>query len=98
MLKVDPNAIHRARAETDVTTGEIMGKSVALEVALDERSKEQVSGTISITFETDANGTVNRKVKVTRLEIKRPDGVSESRTATEVVERHLLLSESAVVH
>jgi hypothetical protein len=87
LLKVDPRAVHRARAEADVASGEIMQKPITLETALGERTKEQVSGTISVTLETDAAGKVRKRTKVTTLEIKRPGGTSESRKAMEIVER-----------
>lgn len=88
ILKVNPVAVRRAWAEADVVIGEILQKPVTLEAALHERAKEQVSGTISVSFETDAAGFVWKRTKVTKLELKRPDGASESRTATETVERH----------
>jgi hypothetical protein len=87
LLEADPAAVRRARAEADVAIAEIMQKPVTLEAALGNRAKEQVSGTISVTFETDAAGNIRKRTKVTKLEIKRSDGTSESRTATETVER-----------
>lgn len=87
MLEIDPATVRRARAEADVAMGEIMQKPVTLEAALGERAMEQVSGTISITFETDGAGSIRKRTKVTKLEVKRPDGTSESRTGTETVER-----------
>lgn len=95
LLQVDPVAVHRARAEADVATGEILQKPVTLEAALAERAKEQVSGTISVSFETDVTGIIWKRTKVTRLELKRPDGTSESRTATETVERHKMSTPAA---
>lgn len=87
LLEVDPDAARRARAEADVVLGEISQVPVTLDAALRRRAREQVSGTISVTFDTDAAGNVRRRTKVTRLEARRPDGVSERRTATETVER-----------
>lgn len=87
MLEADPAAVRRARAEADVATGEIMQKPVTLEAALRERAKEQVSGTISVTFETDTAGNIRKRTKVTKLEIKLADGTSESQTVAETVER-----------
>lgn len=91
----NPRKVQRTRAEADVATGEIMGKPVAFESALAERSKEEVSGTIAISFETDDAGAISRKTTVTKLEIKLPDGTSESRTAIETVERHLVPTPAA---
>jgi hypothetical protein len=87
VLQVDPEAVRRARADSDVALGEIMHKPVTLEAALRERGQESVSGTISVTFETDAGDNVRRRTKVTKLDIKDPHGRSESRTVTETVER-----------
>jgi hypothetical protein len=86
-MEVDPDAVRRARAESDVAVGEIMRKPVTLDAALRARASESVSGTISVTFDTDAGGHVRRRTKVTKVETKGPDGRSESQTATETVER-----------
>ena len=77
-------------AESDVVVGEIMDKPVSLDAALRERAREIVSGTISVTFETDPAGNVRRRTKVTKLDIKGPDGRSETRTVTETLERRLI--------
>lgn len=90
VLEVDPNAVRRARAEGDVVIGEIMQKPVTLDAALRERAKQSISGTISVTYETDAAGIPHRRIKVTKLQIKSPDGTSETETATETVERRLV--------
>lgn len=89
-LEVDPDAVRRARAESDVAVGEMMKKSVTLDTALNSRAKEAVSGTISTTFDTDQSGNAWRRTTVTKLEIRQPDGLSETQTVTETVERRLL--------
>jgi hypothetical protein len=89
-MEIDPDAVRRARATSDVAIGEIMQKPVTLDVALSERAKEVVSGTISITLEADANGTVWRRTRVTKVETERPNGQRERETATETVERRLV--------
>jgi hypothetical protein len=89
-MPVDPDAVRRARAESDVILGEIIKKPVSLDTALHERSGEIVSGTISVTFETDPSGNARRRTKVTKLDIKRPDGRSETQTVTETLERRLI--------
>jgi hypothetical protein len=91
-MPVDPDAVRRACAESDVVVGEIMNKPVSLEAALRERAREIVSGTISVTFETDLAGTVRRRTKVTKLDITGPDGRSEADTVTETLERRLILT------
>jgi hypothetical protein len=89
-MPVDPDAVRSARAESDVVLGEIANKPVTLDAALRERSRETVSGTISVAFETDSAGNVRRRTKVTKLDIKGPDGQSETETVTETLERHLI--------
>lgn len=87
VLNIDPEAVRRARAESDVAVGEIMQKPVTLEAALQERRNESISGTISLTFDTESSGRVWRRTKVTKVVTQKRDGLSESRTATEVIER-----------
>ena len=87
VMEIDPDGVRRARAESDVAVGEIMKQPVTLDAALRERAKESVSGTISVTFDTDSAGNVRRRTKVTKVETKGPDGRSESQTVTETVER-----------
>jgi hypothetical protein len=89
-MPIDPDMVRQARAESDVVVGEIMNKPVALDAALRERAKETVSGTISVTFETDTTGSVRRRTKVTKLEITGPDGRSENDTVTETLSRRLI--------
>ena len=89
-MDIDPNVVRRARAESDVAVGEIMRKPVTLEAALSKRLKEDVSGTLTVTLVTDARGNIRQRTKVTKVEITRPDGRHESRTATETVERRVV--------
>jgi hypothetical protein len=86
-MQVDPDMVRRARAESDVVVGEIMEKPVSLDTALHDRAGEVVSGTISVTFDADLGGNVRRRTRVTKLNIKRPDGRSETQTVTETLER-----------
>ena len=86
-LQIDPEAVRRARAESDVAVGEIVQKPVTLEAALRERAKESVSGTISVVLETDSAGNLRRRTKVTKVETKGPGGKAERQTVTETVER-----------
>lgn len=87
-LQLDPDAVRRARAESDVVVGEISQQPVSLEAALKERVAESVSGTMSITIETDSRGQPRRRATITKVEIKGIDGQRENRTTTEIVERH----------
>lgn len=89
-MPVNPDPVRRTRAESDVAVGEIMKKPVTLDAALRKRASEVVSGTISVAFEADSTGNVRRRTKVTKLEIKGPDGGSEMDTVTETLERRLI--------
>jgi hypothetical protein len=89
-LEVDPDAVRRAKSESDVVVGELMQKPVTLEAALRKRGKETISGTIAITFDTDTEGKPWRQIRVTKLETKRPDGVTETETRTATLEKRLV--------
>jgi hypothetical protein len=86
-MHVNPDAVRRARAESDVVVGAIVRKSVSLEAALRERAGERVAGTISVVIETDPAGNVHRRTKVTKLDIQCLDGHSELQTITETLQR-----------
>ena len=83
---VDPDSVRRLRAESDVMVGEIMGEPTTLEAALEARASEQVTGTITTTLVTDANGRVTRRTTVARTTTE-ADGVTEHATGTLTVER-----------
>ncbi len=89
-MPADPDAVRRARAESDAVAGEILKKPVTLDAALLERAKEAVSGTISVKFETDSTGNIRRRTTVTKLDIKGTDGQTETQTVTETLERRLI--------
>ncbi len=74
-MPVDTDAVRRARAESDVIMGDIMKKPVSLDTALQERAGEIVSGSISVTFETDPSGNVRRRTRVTKLLVNPSIGV-----------------------
>jgi hypothetical protein len=90
VMAVDPDAVHRERAQSDVVVAEITRKSLTLDAALRMRSAEKISGTITISFDTDSAGQVQRRTKVTKVEIKGAQGKSETQTTTETVERRLI--------
>lgn len=86
-MEIDPAAVRRGRAESDVAVGEMTGKAVTLEAAEAERAKEAVSGTITVTFAADPAGRVKRRTKVVELEIRKPGGATETERMTETLER-----------
>jgi hypothetical protein len=85
-MEIDPEAVRRARAESDVVVGEIMGKPVTFDAAAANRAKERVTGTIAVTFVADRTGKATRRTKVVKLETV-SDGVTQTDTASETLER-----------
>lgn len=94
-LMVDPDVVRREGAKSDVVVSELMGKPVTLDQALHRHANEEVSGTISVTFDTDASGKVRRRLKVTKIETKEPNGVVQKTTTTETLERKLISSSAS---
>ncbi|MCW4462389.1 hypothetical protein OK349_11785 [Sphingomonas sp. BT-65] len=86
-LQIDPDAVRRSRAESDRVVGEITRTPVTLDAALQKRAQEQVSGTVSVTLETDTTGGLRRRTTITTLETKRVNGETERETRTEITER-----------
>lgn len=89
-MEVDPEAVRRGRAQTDVVVAEISGESLTLDAALQAHASERISGTIRIRFETDAAGRAARRTKVTELAIEGSNRGRETRTVTETLERRLV--------
>lgn len=95
-LQVDPDAVRRQRAETDVAVAEMLGDApLTLETALEAHAAEQISGTLVVTFEADSDGRVTRKTSVATLEIVDEHGSRERVTTTQTID-WLLLSLSLI--
>lgn len=90
VMDIDPDAVRRARAETDVVVGEISRKPLTLDQAMAARSKDAISGTVLVRFETDSARQVFRKTEITKLETKKADGETETQVATWKIERKSL--------
>jgi hypothetical protein len=84
---VNPAVVRKERAEADVVVGQITGEPVNLQSALDELAKQQITGTIRLTFETDSAGEVLRRTTEINLKTQAQDGSSETSKRTETVER-----------
>jgi hypothetical protein len=89
-MEVDPEAVRLDRARSDAVVAEIMGKEAELRPEAEARAPERISGTVTITFETDAAGLMRRRTTVTELEIEAPDGKLENETVTDTIERRLV--------
>jgi hypothetical protein len=90
-LAVDPEAVRKALAESDVVVGEITRKPVTLEAALTTRASDAIAGTIRITFDADPAGNILRRTKVTTLTtsgpaVRGPGNRTETTTTTEVLD------------
>jgi hypothetical protein len=86
-LQVDPEAVKKEEAESDIVVAEIMKKPLTFDAALRARSSERISGTISITFNRNASGEIWRRTMVKRIEVTNFDEQTESRTVSETLER-----------
>lgn len=83
---LDPDLVRRSLAESDVMVGEVMGEPTSIEAALEARASDQVTGTITTSLVTDADGRVTRRTTTTRMTTV-TDGVTERSTGTLIVER-----------
>jgi hypothetical protein len=86
--QIDPEAVRRERAETDVTVREMMNEpSLTLDAALEARADEQYSGTISSRYETDTDGRVIGRTVTSELQVTEVDGSVERVTTTTTIDR-----------
>ena len=93
VVQLDPADLRRERAETDIAVAQMTGEPpLTLEAALQARSSEQVSGTITTRFEFDEDGRAGRRVTVGEVEVVQADGARERTVTTTTVERRLLPS------
>ncbi|MEO9131187.1 MAG: hypothetical protein ABI240_08265 [Sphingomonas sp.] len=86
-MAIDPAGVRRERADADIAGAELRQQSLTLEAALRARAAEAISGTITITFETDATGVVQRRTRATTLEIKGPGPRLERQTVKDTMMR-----------
>lgn len=89
-LAIAPDTIRRERAEADVGVGELNRKPISLAAATQARSKDEVSGSMTVAWDIDAAGIARTRTTTTTVKVKRADGVVENRKVTEVVERRRL--------
>lgn len=87
---VDPEAVRRERAESDIMLAQVMGKpAVTIDEALKGRAVDRISGKITIRIETDASGRVTRRIRIASVEIVSSKGLETSRT-TQTAERRAI--------
>lgn len=87
---VDPDAVRREQAESDVVVAEITGEPTTLEAALAGRAGHQITGTITTTLTLDPEGRVTGRTSVTRLITTNAEGMVERSISTQAVERRPL--------
>ena len=95
LLPVDPDVVRRERAERDRIVAQMVGPAAAEDTGRAGREVADASGTIRIRIETDADGRMRRRVKVTELNVRRRDGVTERSRTTQTLERRLLPATAA---
>lgn len=89
-LAIDPDAVRRERAENDIAVAEISRQPITRAEAVRKHAGEAISGTITITFDTNAAGYALRRTKVTSLTIKSAEGTGETVRLTETLERRAI--------
>jgi hypothetical protein len=95
LMPVDPGYIHRVDAQNDVIVGQILQRPVSFEEALAERQIEQITGTIEVNLEADANGQAWKRITVLKTERIDAGGEVERAVSTETTERRSLVGPSA---
>jgi len=66
--------------------GELNQKPVSLATAMQARSKEEVSGSLTVAWDADAAGVARTRTTTKTVTVKRADGVFENQKVTDVVE------------
>lgn len=87
ILVVDPNVIRHQQAEADVEIAQILKKPLTLNDALQAQAKQQISGAIEITIETDRDGIVLRRVRKVTIRSIGADDVAKDSTLTQITQR-----------
>jgi hypothetical protein len=66
--------------------GELNQKPVSLATAMQARSEEEVSGSLTVAWNVDAAGVARTRTTTKTVTVKRADGVFENQKVTDVVE------------
>ena len=90
VVDIDPEAIRKQRANSDVSVSQLLQKPITLEQAMAKHAKEVISGTISTKYQAGSDGQARRRVTVTKVKIVAPGGVITNQTSTETLERTLI--------
>lgn len=85
---VDVEKVREGRIQSDLVFAEISRKPLTLEQARLAHAADVISGTVTVTFETNSAGVL-RRTRVEKLEINDAKGTT-SRTVADIVERRPL--------
>lgn len=86
-LAIDPEGVRRDRVDSEMAAAEINGQKLTADAVRRAHAGDAISGTITVTFDLDAEGHAARRTRVTKVQIKGADGRVETNTVTEIVER-----------
>ncbi len=90
-MEIDPEIVRRRLAQSDVAIAEIMHKpSLTLDAALAAHKVDLISGTLVVTFETDADGRPTQRKSVTQIDIIGSDGLRQHENTKQNVDWRLL--------
>lgn len=91
-MSVDPEKIRHERVQADLITAQIMNRELTDEAARNARAAEEITGSIRVAFQTDADGQIYRKTRVVSLETRLADGSVEISTSSQELSRELIRS------
>ena len=86
-LAIDPEVIRRERARTDVDVAELMHKPLTFDDALKAHAAETITGTITVSFDVEADGEVRRRTRARVVKTAWEDGRVDTKTMTDTLTR-----------
>jgi hypothetical protein len=90
VLPIDADFVRKEKAESDVVVAQILGEELTLQEALAARSAEEITGTLTITFETDPLGRIRQRTTLAEIKTVDASGVEEASTNTRTITRELV--------
>lgn len=86
-LPIDPDVIRRERARTDVSVAELMHTPLTFDDALRAHAAETITGTITVTFDVEADGEVRRRTRARVVQTAWENGRVDTETMTDTLTR-----------
>lgn len=90
VFPIDADFVRKEKAESDVIVAQLMGKELTLQEALAARSAEEITGTLTVTFETDHLGRIRQRTTLAEIKTVGANGLEETSTNTQTVNRELV--------